>query len=326
MKAKLSIFAGLAVSGILVYFAFRDIDLKNLISLYSSVSAVYLLFSGCAVLFETYMRALRWRLLLLPLGRAGIWSVFKLETIGLALNNLLPLRLGELVRGTLGGTILNLPIMTVFSTILVERALDLITLFIIFLAAVMLDRTGWDFRGFGVYFWIMLGFFAAVMVVLIFMDEFLSHKNVSNLFLKFPRSEKVLRKIALGIRGFRGFKSSAGIIAAGFALWLLDALNYYIFIRAFGLHNVVGYLKSIKLLFAGALSVSIPSMPGYFGNFEFSLAKALGIWGVPQAQGLAYASLMHLTAYVLVTVIGLVFIYQAGHSIGSLWKQFKDKI
>ena len=52
------------------------------------------------------------------------------------------------------------------------------------------------------------------------------------------------------------------------------------------------------------------------------LAAVTVSWGVPKDIGFAYASYSHVLAYLLITVLGVVFVYQMGHSLGKVWGQF----
>ena len=63
-------------------------------------------------------------------------------------------------------------------------------------------------------------------------------------------------------------------------------------------------------------------MPGYFGNFEFAIAKVAGVWGVNKEVAFAYATFAHVLTYLSITSVGLVFVYQMGQSLGKVWAQF----
>jgi hypothetical protein len=64
-------------------------------------------------------------------------------------------------------------------------------------------------------------------------------------------------------------------------------------------------------------------MPGYFGNYELVLMKVLASWGIAEQTGFAYVSFAHVTGYLVMTVMGVFFIYQMGQSVGRVWGEFK---
>jgi len=322
MKAKISIIAGFLIGAVLLYFAFRNIDFSALVAIYSKVRAVFIIPFVLTALLELLMRAARWRLLLNPSNPVRLWDAFRLQVAGLALSNILPLRLGEIARATFGARIFAIPMLTVFATILVERALDVLVLFLLFAAAAYLGGITGGFMNYDGLLWGLFAGLIGAMAALIFSAEIISHHWFSGFFGRFPRLRAVFERLAMGVKAFTSFKSGALIFLFAATQWLLDALNYYWIARAFGLESVLDIFKCVALVFTGAVAASVPGMPGYFGNFEFTLTKVLAAWGVPRDVGFAYASYAHVLGYVLVTTIGVIFVYQMGHSLGKVWGEF----
>lgn len=325
MKTKLSMLAGFIIGGVLLYFAFRSIDFARMLEICRGAKYIYLVPVVFTIMAELLLRGLKWKLLLDPAAKVRLWDAFRLQGAGIALNNVLPLRLGEIMRGTIGARIFNIPVMTVFATILVERALDVIVLFLLLGAAVALGSISGGYAGRGPYLLAVFAALAAGIGVLVFVDEIVEHHLLSGFFERFPRFKKLLAQLALGVRGFHTPKGAALLVFTGCAQWLLDALNCYWMALAFSIDNVVGAAKSVVLVFTGAVACSVPGMPGFFGNYEASIAGVLGTWGVPRETGLAYATYGHVSGYILLTVIGLVFTYQMGYSLSRVWAQFGDE-
>jgi len=322
MKAKLSIIAGFLLGAVLLYLAFRNMDFRKLLALYSGVNPVYILPFACITFVELLVRAARWRLLLNPSGKVPLWDAFRLETVGLALSNILPLRLGEIARGTFGARLFGIPMITVFATILVERALDVIVLFVLFTAAARLGGLTGGLAGYDGVVWSVLAAMTLALGALVFAEEIVAHAWFSGGFARFPRVKGLFEKLAMGVKGLRSPLNAALILLLAALQWLLDAFNYYLVALAFGLGGVINIFKGIALIFTGAMAASVPGPPGYFGNFEFALQKVLKAWGVAPDVGFAYASYLHFLGYALVTVVGVVFVYQMGHSLGKVWGEF----
>lgn len=325
MKTKLSIFGGLIVSAALLYFAFRNVDFNKLVEVYARVNPLIVVPFFFVTLVELGFRSLKWKLLLEPVKPVRFRDAFKLETAGLALSNVLPLRLGEVVRGTFGAGLFGIPVVTVFATILVERALDTAVLVVLFAVAARFGGLSGGFLDFGGYFWSLLGVLVAGISFLIFVDEIIKHHFFSGFFKRFPRLVLALERLALGVKAFHSFRTASAVMGLTLLQWLMDVLNYYLVARAFGITDALNGFKCVVLLFTGAVAASIPGMPGYFGNFEFAIAKVLGTWGVDRHLAFAYATFTHLLGYIMVTSVGLVFVYQMGHSLGKVWAQFSGK-
>ncbi len=325
MKTKVSIIAGLAVSTGLLFLAFRNVAFDKLAGIYSAVNLWYLIPLVLATLAELALRGLRWKLLLDPAGRVRFWDTFRLETAGLALNNVLPLRLGEVMRGAFGAGLFKIPVVTVLATILVERALDTIVLVLLAVLAARYGGITGGVLGYGGYFWTLFGGILAGLLVLIFLDEVISHHLFSGFFKRFPRLTKGLEHLALGVKAFHSPVKAAAILTLALAQWILDALNFYIIAFAFGLGSVLTFSKCVVLLLSVAAAASIPGVPGGFGNFEFAITKVAGSWGINGEVAFAYATFIHIATYVLVTIVGLVFVYQMGQSVGKVWARFSGR-
>lgn len=325
MKAKLSILAGFLVSAALLWLAFRNVDFARLAAIYSGVNAVYLLPFAAVAVLELFLRGVRWRLLLLPSGKVRVLDAFRLQAAGLALNNILPMRLGELARATFAARLFEIPLVTVLATILVERLLDIVVLFLMFALAAWLGGITGGFMHYGAALWALVAAIAAGIGALIFADELVAHRWFSGFFARFPRVRGLFEKIAMGVRGFHSFKSGALIFGVAFLQWSLDVLNYLIMARAFGLQAVLDVYKSVALLFTGAVAASVPGMPGYFGNFEFALSRVLMGWGVAEDLAFAYTSYAHVAGYLAVTLTGVIVIYTMGHSLGRVWSDFTGR-
>lgn len=325
MKTKLSIAGGLAVSLALLFLAFRNIEFGKLAAIYSRVSLWALLPVALVTVLEIALRGLRWKLLLDPAAPVRLWDTFRLEAAGLALNNVLPLRLGEVVRGTFGAGLFGIPVMTVLATILVERALDTIVLVLLAALAARFGGMTGGVLSYGGYFWALFGGIVLCLLALIFLDEIVTHHMFSGFFRRFPKLTRFLEHLALGVRAFHSPVKAAAVFALAVGQWLLDALNFYIIAAAFGLGGVLTGFKCMVLLLSVAAAASIPGVPGGFGNFEFAITRVAGSWGVDGETAFAFATFLHVATYVLVTTAGLIFVYQMGQSLGKVWAQFSGK-
>lgn len=322
MKTKISILAGVLVGVGLFYMAVRNIDFRQTLEICRGANSLFLIPLFITIIAELLLRGFKWKLLLDPVRPVRTLDAFRLEAAGLALNNILPLRLGEIVRGTSGAKLFDIPVMTVFATILVERALDtLILVMLLFAAAYLGGITGGPLDA-GAYLWPVVGGLAAAVGCLMFIDEILVHRFFSGFFDKFPRVKKALSHLALGVRAFHSFKGAALILTVAVAQWLLNALTFYWIASAFSIQHILAPAKCVVLIFTAAVACSIPGMPGYFGNFEATIAAVVTAWGVPKETSLAFAAYGHIAGYLFVTTLGLVFAYQMGHSLGKIWTQF----
>ena len=119
-KFLLSILISLLFS----FFAFQNFKLNDLLILLSEINYL-IIFSGIILLlFSVYIRALRWQLLFNK-KNIKIKLLFDSELIGYFGNNILPLRLGEILRCVIVSKKTNLKKTYIFGTVVLERFLDM---------------------------------------------------------------------------------------------------------------------------------------------------------------------------------------------------------
>jgi hypothetical protein len=87
-----------AISGGLLWFTLRAIDLRELERLLRSSSLTWIGVSLALYWLEIVIRAVRWRMLLRPIAALTFGQVLLSLVIGYAANNALPARLGEVFR------------------------------------------------------------------------------------------------------------------------------------------------------------------------------------------------------------------------------------
>lgn len=322
MKKRLSIAAGAVVSLGFLYLALRNIDPGLMTASFSRADWRWLPVIAGVGLFELFLRGVKWKLLLDPVGRAGVRDCFRLEAAGLALNNILPFRLGELARAGFAARFFSIPLLTVLSTIVAERVLDTVALIGLFMAAAALGGVTASAAGHSGFFWLALGGVTAAVAALVFAEEALESSFLKKAFRRFPLAEKLLRQAALGAKAFHRPRRAVELLLLSLFQWSLDALNMWLAAMAFDIENIIGFTRGITLVFTGAAAASVPGVPGYFGNFEYAVARVASEWGLEMSLGVAYAGWVHIISYLVVTVTGLIFLYGMGQSLGQVWRDF----
>ncbi len=116
-----------------MYLAFKDIDLKLLLEELGKTNYVYAIIGMLVGTFlGSYIRAIRWRYLLNPLKEnIKMSSLFPPIMIGYMMNAMIP-RGGEVARPVITAQKEGISRASAFGTIVVERILDMLTMFIVF--------------------------------------------------------------------------------------------------------------------------------------------------------------------------------------------------
>ena len=317
------ILPGVLVSLISLGIVFYLADPKRLIEAvrladYRFVSLVFLI-----TLVWLSIRSQVWRTILKE--RATYSQVFFTINEGYLLNNLLPFRLGEVGRAFLLGRKAHLPFFNVFSTIIIERALDMA-----FAAGLLLSTLSF-----------VVGSSWAKEAALLTAGLVLVGLLVLYLLARYRdwatrQLEKLHSRWRLLERLFQDFLPSflngLGVLTEGKRFlcvvawmtlnWLVAVFQSYVVLRAFFPEAQI--LWAAFLLGVTSLGIAAPSSPGAVGVFELSFVGALALFGLDPSVSLAAAFTAHLSNYLVTGVIGIYALLQDGLTLTGLYKNVRE--
>jgi glycosyltransferase 2 family protein len=315
---------GLLVSGVLLYFAFRNEDPRAIYQEIRGSNLPMLLAATVAATFVFWIRAWRWKSIVEPIyPDTKFRARFAAVNIGFMGNNLLPARLGEFLRAYALTRMEPVPLVASFGSLVVERLLDGIMVVSFLLVAVVLPDFPALARG-GDLDLARIATPIAVFVVAGFAVLFgLVLYPVQSVALA---ERTIVRVLPRGARrhvvdGLIAFLSGLGVLrdpvrlARAFAwtvgLWLFGAFSFWLAFEAFRLD--LPFTAAIFFQSAIALAVSVPSAPGFFGPWEAAAKFVLSdLWGIESARALGFAIGFHLAGFVPVTLMGLYYAWSIG--------------
>jgi uncharacterized protein (TIRG00374 family) len=264
------------------------------------------------------MRTLRWSLLLKPVRRIRANHLFWPMMIGFFANNVLPLRMGEVVRAHICGKKFEISRTSSLGSIFLERICDTLAFLTTFLISSL-------FLPFPRYMengaWLLgSGCIAAVVSVMIIRaHESRFHAIVNRFPLPEFWKERIKHLAGHFIHSTSGVTQPRYVIEAmilSLIVWTIEGTFLFFMARAFAVP--VSYGQAFFLLFALGLSVTLPQAPGYVGTFEFFGVTALSILGIAKSQGLPLILAIHGTQFVFIGILGLIGLWQENLSIHSL--------
>ncbi len=139
LKSILRYFLTLIIAVALLFYVFRDIDLKVLINKLKEADFRFVYISIAMSLVSHFFRGYRWTLLLKPLGyKLNSFRAFLAVMIGYFANLLVP-RMGEVTRCAILKKTDNIPIPASLGNVISERILDLIILILVILATFLIE-------------------------------------------------------------------------------------------------------------------------------------------------------------------------------------------
>ncbi len=342
ITAKWHLWLGIAVSVVMLLFlawqVYRFDDPSGLIDELAGANYLFIIPAVAVYFVGVWFRALRWQFLLNPLRYFPVKRLYPVVVIGYAANNLLPMRLGELVRSYYLARQENFSASSALGSVAVERVFDGLTLMVLVAITVPLLLVT------GAFDWTagVSQETATVLaaVVLFVFGGFLLLFTLLAVWQGF--SEFVQRLLSLlpgrlGILALRFYISFAAalsildsprkhlaLIAFSLPVWFCEFIVYYLVSYTFDLGSHFDsqgtYILAIALLTATSnLATGIPSAIGGIGPFEVVAQQTLVALGVGVGVAVDYALVVHLVALWLpVNVVGLAILWRQNLNLRQL--------
>ncbi|HVF98574.1 MAG TPA: lysylphosphatidylglycerol synthase transmembrane domain-containing protein [Chloroflexia bacterium] len=339
---------GLVISLVFLAWALSQEDLGQVLATIGGMNWVSLIPALALYFIGVWVRAVRWRILLHPLKpKLPLFKVFEVVVIGYMANNLLPARIGELVRAYVLSKRENVRKTSTLATIVVERIFDGLVM-IGFVAAALLFVILFDpdilsvgeGHKFGTLItqwspYIVLAAAAFLVFLVLFVVIASSSQRVEalmNFGLRFvpgklhDRVKRLANAFVLGLGSLSSFTNMLLVFALTITAWLFEAGMYYV-IGSWGF-NLVGSDGAAVPFYAYVLatgivnlSTLIPQAPGYVGVFEVvGKGVLVGAFGVASGVATSYVLLLHAALYLPVTLLGVVFLARESLS----WRELTD--
>ena len=338
ITAKWQFWLGGGVSIVLLLILFYRVDISDIKDSLRGANYYLLAPSVAVYFFAVLFRAVRWRYLLAPIGEYSVGRLYPVVIIGYMANNLLPVRLGELVRSYYLSRREDVNASSALATVAVERIYDGITLLAFAaLSAPWLLLLG-EFDGAAdVSRTTGAIFLAGIIIAFAFMFTVFTLLSNSPAFAN--RAEEWLNIIPKGPRPkvkmiFRTFVAGLAILNSpskhfflfiySLPVWLLEGSMYFMLAYSFGIDehfDSVGVLLLVVLLLTSTsnLATSVPSAIGGIGPFEIVAQQTLMALGVGASLSGAYSGFVHLVALWLpVNIAGLILLWKNNLSLRAL--------
>ena len=306
--------ASLAV--VLLWFSFRDVEWADFWESLKACRWEFIVLSMLAGTFAFFLRALRWRQLLLPIDpETSLITTFNGVNIGNISNFVFP-RIGEFVRC---GVITRRTTVTydkALGTVVLERGWELLVM-LMMLAVVVVA----GFRRFGTFFidqiwmpmsqkfniwWVMTIVLALTAGALYLIWRY----RESNAFC--GKVWGIFRGLAQGFSSCLHMERKWMFFAYTAFIWLTYWFMSACTVWAAPFLSGLDLVDALFLSLAGGLGFAVP-VPGGIGAFHFIISLALStIYGVPMETGIIYATISHTSQAITQIFCGLCsYLYEA---------------
>ena len=289
---------GMSVGLVFLWLAVRDADLQAVWDTLRSARGGYVAAAIGAFAAVYVLQAVRWRRIAAT-SAVGVPRFVEMTVSGVAVNNVLPGRIGDFLRARWLGLAARMPAGKAFGTVVIDRLFDLtvlVGLLVVGIAAVASSQWLVELAAAGL---VLLVGFGGVLV--------LSRRYIGGRE-RGRRERSLLRRLARDTveRLAEPLEREQLLVclALSLAAWVMWAVAALLVARSLGLE-----LSFADALFVTAvlnLGSAVPSSPGYVGTYEWLGVASLGLVGVDRDPALAFTILLHAAWYVPTTLVGAV--------------------
>ncbi|MDK9701033.1 MAG: flippase-like domain-containing protein [bacterium] len=291
---------GGAISVAALWLTFRGIDWSQVTETLRKVSfSTIALLSLLNILF-LFARAYRWQWLLKPIAPIPFSVTYHLSQIGALANNILPLRIGEIVRALVLKQRFGISGARTVGNIVLERVLDLIALIIMLMIAMTIGSFPAAFQQYARFSITIV--LAALAVFLIL--SWLHRRKVRKQGEATTGFGALYGRMMVGMGGLQIWRSSLPALLVTFLMWLIGAATFLPFAGDLGLP--ITWKEAIAVTILTALGATIPAAPGFVGTYHLFCKLGLVAYGVPEEQAVVIAVLTHFFSYFWNNVSGVI--------------------
>ena len=262
-----------------------------------------------------FLRAMRWRLLIQPLGYTPkLYNTFFALMVGYMANLAIP-RLGEVSRCGVLTKYEKIPFTESFGTVIAERAIDLLCLILIFMGTLIFQfEELWGLTNErilnplsskltqlsqnGTFLWVAL----IVVVLAVVGVAFLIKKSKGVLLKK-------IKELALGfwdgLKSVKNIKRPYLFVLHTLLIWFLYTYVLYISFSCFKELSVLGFGAALAAMLFGSLGIVF--VPGGTGAYQALVTETLtSAYKAPFAFAFAFSWLIWSAQFIFLLLAGVI--------------------
>lgn len=296
---------GCVISAGALYWTFHGVELGAVARDLAATSWGWVPLAALADLFVYVWQSWRWSLLLAPIARIPLWRSIRAIYVGLFVNEILPMRPGELLRAYLQARWSHLPFSVVLSSVVIERFFDGVWLFLVTFAATFFIRLPGHIVGLARVLLIVLVAGAAVLLVINIRRQ--NSGQAPQGWLAVLLAD--LRVMARSPLFYWSFLVSLFYL-------LFQAAPIYLLLKAYGLELSLG--ASLVIVLMQRLGTALPQAPGNVGVLQLMTKQALALFGVDDRTAAGFSMLAWIVITAPLLLAGSVAVIVTGMRISEL--------
>ncbi|MEW5691693.1 MAG: lysylphosphatidylglycerol synthase transmembrane domain-containing protein [Candidatus Hydrogenedentota bacterium] len=324
-----------------LYYVFRYVSFKEVLEQLSYVRIWPLLLAVTSGITAVMIRAYRWRLILKDFNTISGVKLISPTFIG-SVANLLPARLGEVYRAYILSTKERISFAAALSSIIVERLIDLLYLFILIGSIVFfkgaIPKKDLNVMGQMVNVHLAVISFSKFTMIIVFgillfiIIVTLRPQNIRNIIIRITKKLSSIEKKILhffdemvqGLSLVRDIKSIIYVLGISIIVWVFFYLSYYFACIAFKIPNYIT-AAYLLLVYVGLFITLFPT-PVFLGSFQLGCFVVLHhILNTDENIAAGYGIVLWVVSLIPLISIGISFIIKDNLNFHSIKEGIEDK-
>lgn len=306
------------VAAVCLWLAARQVESAELSHALRSFDLFYLVIAVLISLLIQIVRALRWKIELSPLLRLRFTLVWKVVAVAYMVINVLPFRLGEPVRPVLMSYKSDLSIAAIVGNWIFEKMMDTAAIvFFVHVTLIVADLPPWahnaskiSLTALAILAFVVVGFWLRGAA---FYSATLGRILPGRVGAK---TLAILNAARSGLQILPDHRLVALVFAVTILLWFLPILSSYVLILGFGFE--LPFAAALVVFVAISAGTALPAPPGMVGVIQIAAVVALGLFGVPKAEALAFGIVLNAVQFFTLVAQGLVALPLLGVDLGQI--------
>lgn len=318
-KKALKVLASILIGLLFLWLAFKEVAFSEVIESTRGMSWFWILPFAVVTLGAHYIRALRWEMLFTNKEKVPTkTTLFTGVMFGYLVNIPLP-RVGEVARPVYVAKQVDESSSKIIGTIVLERIVDVIGMLLLMAFVVVfliadpqvlsrlfgIDITNPDTQLDLIFSLLKYGGIALVTLgILYWLFKKAGEQTEGKVADLVHKIQKIIRTFVDGVLAIRELKNWPLFIFHSLLIWIFYISMTYIGFFMFDMQGEygLGFTEATVLTVVSAVGIAIPT-PGGIGTYHLFITKALFIfYAVPEATGLAYATIAHAATLLLILV------------------------
>jgi len=302
---KYSVF--ILISSILLYFAFRDQNLSEIVYKLGGIEYKYIIISILFGALALISRGLRWVYLVESLGYSSSKkNAINSVAVGYLTNILIP-RAGEISRCTSLQQVEKIPFDKLFGTIILERIID----FAILIALILISFL-YKFKEINLFFDEVLGtsensFFSNpifITIVVLTVVLYILRNRLKSLKF-YEKIKNLIFGMKEGLISVKNLKNKTPFVLHTIFIWLMYIMMTYICFFSIEETKDLNIFDGIYITVIGGLGMIVPSQGG-IGSYHLAVKIGLVGIGIAVQPALLFAFAVHTAQTLMTIVFGIV--------------------